>query len=125
LGGIEQLAVRTEVVFAMENVGMVLVIVKSVWVVVMVTRLGVMVLVGETVVEGSVTVDCGNVVVAISVSTEVALTTGVDTTGTTTVGVYVVVCWAPTVSVKSRSYAIGAPLPLLLMIRIDHSPEYS
>lgn len=86
-GGIEQLAVTHEVVRDMAIVGMVLVMVSSVFVVVTVTRLGVTVRVGETVLEGSVSVDCGRVVVAVSVSTEVEFMTGVVVTGTTTVGV--------------------------------------
>ena len=28
-------------------------------------------------------------------------------------------------SEKSRSYAIGSPFPLLLIVSIDHSPEYN
>lgn len=92
LGGIEQLAVTTVVLLETTIVGTTLVIVSKVFVVVTVTRLGVIVFVGERVVEGSVTVDCGRVDVAVSVSTNVELTTGVVVTGTVTVGVKVVVC---------------------------------
>ena len=37
----------------------------------------------------------------------------------------VLVDCGPTVREKSRSYAIGSPLPLLLRIRTDQSPEKS
>lgn len=102
-GGIEQLAVTTVVLLEITIVGMVFVIVSKVFVVVTVTRRGVMVLVGERVVEGSVMVDFGSVVVEVSVSTEVELTTGVVVNGTVTVGVYVAVCCGPTERVKSLS----------------------
>lgn len=57
LGGIEQLAVTMEVLFEIATVGVTFVTVSMVFVVVTVTRFGVIVLVRETVVAASVTVD--------------------------------------------------------------------
>lgn len=94
-------------------------------VVVVVTREGVTVFVFCLVIEATVIVDGGKVVVHVSVSILVVLMTVVVGIGTMTVGVTVRVLCGPTLRKKSRSYAIGLLLPLLLMIRIDQSPVHS
>lgn len=93
--------------------------------VVVVTRLGVTVFVFCSVTEATVIVDGGRVLVHVSVSVLVVLITVVVGIGTMTVGVIVKVLWGPTLRKKSRSYAIGEELPLLLIIRIDQSPVHS
>jgi len=119
-----QVAVTVFVVLAIEREYLVNFRV-SVLVVVTVTLLGVTVVVGLMVVDGLVTVTGAKVVTVVSVVVVVVLTTGVTTTVAVTVGVYVLVDCGPTVREKSRSYAIGSPLPLLLRIRTDQSPEKS
>jgi hypothetical protein len=73
----EQEAVTMRVVLLIPTVALNLVTVRSVRVVVTVTRLGVMVVVRLIVVEGSVIVTVGPVEVEVSVTTTVELTIGV------------------------------------------------
>lgn len=120
-----QVAVTVFVVLSIEREYLVNFRVVSVVVVVTVTLLGVTVVVGLMVVDGLVTVTATKVVTVVSVIVLVALTTGVTTAVAVTVGVYVLVDCGPTVREKSRSYAIGSPLPLLLRIRTDQPPEKS
>lgn len=77
MGGMEQEAVTMRVVLLIPTVALNLVTVRSVRVVVTVTRLGVMVVVRLIVVEGSVIVTVGPVEVEVSVTTTVELTIGV------------------------------------------------
>ena len=97
--------------------------VASVLMMVLVEVFGVTVVEGWTVTAGLVTVTGGSTVIAVFVVVDVAITTGVVVEDSVTVGVKVVVCCGPTLRLKSRSYAMGSPFPLLLMIRIDQSPE--
>lgn len=100
--------------------------VRSALVVVVVTLAGVTVFVLVTVVDGLVTVLGSRTVVEVSVLVLVAVTTGVETKVAVAVGVYVIVDWGPTDSLKSRSNATGfVSSPLLLMMTIDQSPELS
>lgn len=82
-----QLAVTVLVALTMERVVEVSLRVRRYLVVVVVTREGVTVVVGLSVVEGFVTVTGAKVDVAVSVVVAVTLTTGVDVNGTVTVGV--------------------------------------
>jgi hypothetical protein len=120
-----QVAVAVAVVLTISREYLVYVRANIVFVVVTVTLLGVTVVVGLMVVDGLVTVTGAKVVNVVSVVVLVALMIGVTTAVAVTVGVYVLVDCGPTVREKSRSYAIGSPLPLLLRIRTDQSPDQS
>jgi hypothetical protein len=92
---------------------------------VVVVALGVIVVIGTLVVLGTVIVRASSVVVFVTVKIVVELTRGVDVILTVTVGVIVLVDCGPTISEKSRWYAIGWASPLLEMMMTLHSPEVS
>ena len=92
------------------------------WPVVLVATAGWIVIVGLKLSNAAVTVLVLVVDVIISVEVTVALTTGVIAVCTVTVGINVVVACGPTMSEKSRWYAIGHASPLFEITISDHSP---